>query len=82
MGKLINRIPGSRQQAISKPFLVNLISKDTHLVFSISCMTKRIFPNNFNICNLNCIYLKLISGINGLDMQEAIIMHQPIYIYQ
>ena len=57
MGKLINRIPGSRilisslpgsalrthvesqasrcQQAFSKPCLVNLISKDTHLVFSI-----------------------------------------------
>ena len=59
MGKLINRIPGSRllisslpgkalrplvdiarlasrcQQAVSKPCLVNLISKDTHLVFSI-----------------------------------------------
>ena len=34
MGKLINRIPGSRQQAISKPCLVNLISKDTHLVYS------------------------------------------------
>ena len=58
MGKLINRIPGSRllisslpgsalrthveslasrcQHAFSKPCLVNLISKDTHLVFSIS----------------------------------------------
>ena len=66
MGKLINRIPGSRhlisnlpgsalrthveslgkprdfnkrpqkrQQAFSEPCLVNLISKDTHLVFSI-----------------------------------------------
>ena len=53
MGKLINRIPGSRlfisslpgsalrtqasqyQQAFSKPCLVNLTSKDTHLVFSI-----------------------------------------------
>ena len=55
MGKLINRIPGSRllisslpgsalrthvecraiQHAFSKPSLVNLISKDTHLVFSI-----------------------------------------------
>ena len=59
IGKLINRIPGSRlfdikftrlsfenacliarqasqcQQAFSKPCLVNLISKDTHLVFSI-----------------------------------------------
>ena len=59
MGKLINRIPGSRllisslpgkalrthvdiarqasrcQHAFSKPCLVNLISKDTHLVFSI-----------------------------------------------
>ena len=59
MGKLINRIPGSRllisslpgstlrthvesfgqasqcQQVFSKPYLVNLISKDTHLVFSI-----------------------------------------------
>ena len=53
MGKLINRIPGSRllisslpglalrmhvecQQAFSKPCLVNLILKDTHLVFPIS----------------------------------------------
>ena len=54
MGKLINRIPGSRplisslpgwalrmhvasrcQKAFSKPCLVNLISKDTHLVFSM-----------------------------------------------
>ena len=58
MGKLINRIPGSRLlisslpgsasrthveslgkprdvNAFSKPCLVNLISKDTHLVFSI-----------------------------------------------
>ena len=53
MGKLINRLPGSRllisnlpgsalrtqalrcQQVLSKPCLVNLISKDTHLVFSI-----------------------------------------------
>ena len=51
MGKLINRIPGSRllisslpgsryQQAFSKPCLVNLISKDTHLVFSIYDDTK------------------------------------------
>ena len=51
LGKLINGIPGSLgfenacriarqasqcQQAFSKPCLVNLISKDTHLVFSIS----------------------------------------------
>ena len=38
VGKLINRYQqASRcQQAFSKPFLVNLISKDTHLVFSIS----------------------------------------------
>ena len=54
MGKLINRIPGSRllisslpgsalrarqasrcQHAFSKPCLVNLISKDAHLVFSM-----------------------------------------------
>ena len=41
MGKLINRIPGSRllisscQHAFLKPSLVNLISKDTHVVFSI-----------------------------------------------
>ena len=59
MGKLINRIPGSRllisslpgsalrthveslgkprdvNKSFSKPCLVNLISKDTHLVFSI-----------------------------------------------
>ena len=59
LGKLINRIPGSRllilnlpgsawkmhidiarqasrcQQVFSKPCLVNLISKDTHLIFSI-----------------------------------------------
>ena len=59
MGKLINRIPGSRllisslpgkalrtlvdiarlaerfNMTFSKPSLVNLISKDTHLVFSI-----------------------------------------------
>ena len=54
MGKLKNRIPGSRllisslpvsglrshveslgKQAFSKPCLVNMISKDTHLVFSI-----------------------------------------------
>ena len=64
MGKLINRIPGSRilisslpgsalrthveslgkprdvcQHAFSKPCLVNLISKDTHLVFSIYMKT-------------------------------------------
>ena len=63
MGKLIDRIPGSRhlisslpgsslrthvdiarqasrcQHAFSKPCLVNLISKDTHLVFSMNkCM--------------------------------------------
>ena len=60
MGKLINRIPGSRllisslpgsalrthveslgkpcdvNMRFSKPCLVNLISKDTHLVFTIS----------------------------------------------
>ena len=51
MGKLINKIPGSCllisslpgsalrtlvEQAFSKPCLVNLISKDTHQVFSIS----------------------------------------------
>ena len=46
IGKLINRIRGSRfllqdrqalrcQQAFSKPCMVNLISKDTHLVISI-----------------------------------------------
>ena len=40
---LISSLPGSAlrthvecQQAFSKPCLVNLISKDTHLVFSIS----------------------------------------------
>ena len=60
MGKLINRIQGSRlwisslpgsalithietlgQQTFSKPCLVNLISKDTHLVFSISRQASR-----------------------------------------
>ena len=50
MAKLINRIIGSRllisslpgsalrtlvEQAFSKPCLVNVISKDTHFVFSI-----------------------------------------------
>ena len=38
MGKLINRIPEACQaiqHAFSMPSLVNLISKDTHLVFSI-----------------------------------------------
>ena len=40
MGKLINRLPGecffiSSLQAFSMSCLVNLISKDTHLVFSI-----------------------------------------------
>ena len=49
MGKLINRIPGSRlllsslpglalrrhDESLGKPCLVNLISKDTHLVFTI-----------------------------------------------
>ena len=75
MGKLINRIPGSRllisslpgsalrklveslskprdvnkrsqslEQAFSKPCLVNLISKDTHLVFSID--TSPEYPSN------------------------------------
>ena len=43
-----------------------------------SCMTKHIFPNNFNI--IYCIYLKL-SGINGLDMPEVIILHLTICIY-
>ena len=33
VGKLINRMPASQcQQAVSKPCLVHLISKDTHLV--------------------------------------------------
>ena len=36
------------------------------------CMTKHNFLNNFNTCC--CIYLKL-SGINILDMPEAIIIH-------
>ena len=64
MGKLINRIPGSRllisklpgsalgmhvealgkpcdvNKAFSKPCLINLISKDTHLVFSIKILVK------------------------------------------
>ena len=49
MGKLINIIPGSRLlisslpgsalrtlvESLGKPCLVNLISKDTHLVFSL-----------------------------------------------
>ena len=50
MGKLINRTPGSRLlisslpgsalrthvESLTKPCLVNMIPKDTHLVFSIS----------------------------------------------
>ena len=44
-----------------------------------SCMTIHILPYNFNICYR--IYLKL-SGINGLGMPDAIIMHQTIYISQ
>ena len=54
MDKLINRIPGSRllvsslpglasrahaESAFSKHCLVNLISKETHLVFSITWLT-------------------------------------------
>ena len=44
MGKVINKIPGSRLLISSlpgsalrmhKPCLVNLVSKDTHLVFSM-----------------------------------------------
>ena len=53
---LISSLPGSasrmhveslgkphdvRQQAFSKPCLVNLISKDTHFVFSIYCLFNR-----------------------------------------
>ena len=60
MGKLINRIPGSRLlisslpgsalrmhvESLGKPrdvntCLVNLISKDTHLVFSVSRQASR-----------------------------------------
>ena len=40
---LLNQTPC--QQAFSKPGLVNLISKDTHLVFSIYRNPE---PNNFN----------------------------------
>ena len=55
MGQLINRIPGPRllisslpgsalrthvEHAFSKPCLVNLISKDTNLVFSIYASSK------------------------------------------
>ena len=71
MGKLINRIPGSRllisslpgkalrmhvdiaqqasrcQHAFSKPCLVNLISKDTHLVFSIYNMKQELVTDYF-----------------------------------
>ena len=45
LGPLISSLPGSAlrtlveslgKQSFSKPCLVNLISKDTHLVFSIS----------------------------------------------
>ena len=66
MGKLINRIPGSRllksslpgsrsQQAFSKPCLVNLISKDTYLVFSIYAslvaaeILKQIWTRSLNV---------------------------------
>ena len=88
MGKLINRIPGSRllisslpgsalrahvdiarqasrcQHAFSNPCLVNLISKDTHLVFSISppagrvkiwqVLARTIFVSN-DCLRINCV---------------------------
>ena len=54
MGKLIKKIPGLRlrqasrcQQAFSKPCMVNLISKDTHLVFTKYSTT--LFPNFYPV---------------------------------
>ena len=60
--------------SIPYPFKVT-----TDTINHSSCMTKHIFPNNFNICY--CIYLKLI-GINGLDRPDAIILYLTIYIHQ
>ena len=63
VGKLINRIPGSSllissftrlgfenaccQQAFSKPCLVNLIYKDTHLTFFIFIFKKQFSLKHF-----------------------------------
>ena len=60
MGKLIKRIPGSHrfrqaslcQQAFSKPYLVNFISKDTNLVFS---MYRRINRDTVESCKVEVL---------------------------
>ena len=65
MGNLINRIPrqASRcQQAFSKPCLVNLISKDTHLVFSIILV----------LLILDLYFFENTVGLDQLASDEAI----------
>ena len=61
MGKLINRIPGSRLLISSlpgSPCLVNLISKDTHLVFSIYRVLLSL-GNQYNVGTLSWFSLAL-----------------------
>ena len=72
LGKLINRIPGPGfenacwiaqqaswcQQAFLKPCMANLISKDTHLVFSVYFQMHLIYRSFLQILRLKC-YIQL-----------------------
>ena len=46
------------QQAFSKPCLVNLISKDTHLVFSLKLTGKRYFGTCTNLISTNASFTR------------------------
>ena len=58
---LISSLPGSAcQYAFSKPCLVNLISKDTHLVFSMSTLSRKMSPPEYSS---TVVPVHLISGV-------------------
>ena len=75
MGKLINRIPGSRLlisslpgSALRTPCLVNLISKDTHLVFSISNTDRAC--HMLLCCRNNCVNILTLFKRNAKGLYQ------------
>ena len=77
MGKLINRIPGSRlQQAFSKPCLVNLILKDTHLVFSMYQCSRFWYLLQMPIINAHA---DISSEARGLNFGLSLYLH-PYFV--
>ena len=93
MGKLINRIPGSRlgfehacclsrqasrcQHAFSKPCLVNLISKDTHLVFSIYRLVRLL-----KICTISENSNDITQAVNTNGSNQTVPANLPFHSLQ